>query len=216
MKNFHAFFKFIFMFSIALFAITLSVKITVNFRQLYYFDIKHLGIEKFVDMSVSEIKTNYDYLINFLYSPPNTQFKLPSFKASPEGIIHFYEVKKIFSLVDKIFYVSLFLNLIAVYLCYKYKDFSIFKYSSWLLVSLPIFLLTAFSINFNKVFNTFHAIFFNNDYWIFDIDKDPVINILPEAFFMHCAILIAALILIFSIIYIIFYKSNHHVEKPQI
>lgn len=214
MKKFHVFFKFILVLSLALFAITLSVKITVKFRQLYYFDIKHLGIEKFVDMSVSEIKKNYDYLISFLYSPPNTEFKLPSFKASPEGVIHFYEVKKIFSLVDKIFYISLFLNLIGGYLCYKYKDFSIFKYSSWLLVSLPIFLLTVFSINFNKVFNTFHAIFFNNDYWIFDIDKDPVINILPEAFFMHCAILIAALILISSLMYMIFYKSHKQRRKP--
>jgi integral membrane protein (TIGR01906 family) len=214
MKKTHAFLKFIFVLSLTLFATTLSVKITVNFRQLYYFDIKHLGIEKFVDMSVSEIKKNYDYLISFLYSPANTQFKLPSFKASPEGVIHFYEVKKIFSLVDKIFYISLFLNLVAGYLCYKYKDFSIFKYSSWLLVSLPIFLLTVFSINFNKVFNTFHAIFFNNDYWIFDIDKDPVINILPEAFFMHCAILIAVLILISSLIYMIFYKSHQQTRKP--
>lgn len=214
MRKIYGFLKFIFVLSLALFAITLSVKITVNLRQLYYFDIKYLGIEKFVDMGVNEIKKNYDYLINFLYSPPNTEFRLPSFKASPEGVIHFYEVKKIFSLVDKIFYISLFLNLIAGYLCYKYKDFSIFKYGSWLLVSLPIFLLTVFSINFNKVFNTFHAIFFNNDYWIFDIDKDPVINILPEAFFMHCAILIAVLILIFSIIYMIFYKSTRHVIKP--
>lgn len=214
MRKINGFLKFIFIFSLVLFAITLSVKITVNLRQLYYFDIKYLGIEKFVDMSINEIKKNYDYLINFLYSPPNTQFKLPSFKASPEGIIHFYEVKKIFSLVDKIFYISLFLSLFGGYLCYKYKDFLIFKYSSWLLISLPIFLLTVFSINFNKAFNTFHTLFFNNDYWIFDIDRDPVINILPEAYFMHCAVLIAVLILIFSIIYMIFYKSNHHVIKP--
>lgn len=214
MKKIHALLKYIFMLSLTLFAITLSVKITVNFRQLYYFDIKYLGIEKFVNMSASEIKKNYDYLINFLYSSPNTQFKLPSFKASHEGVIHFYEVKKIFSLVDKIFYISLLLNSVAVYLCYKYKNFSIFKYSSWLLVSLPIFLLTVFSINFNKVFNTFHAIFFNNNYWIFDIDKDPVILILPEEFFMHCAILIAVLILIFSVIYMIFYKNKHNAIKP--
>lgn len=210
MKKFHVFLKLIFIFSLSLLAITLSVKFTVNFRQLYYFDIKHLGIEQFVDMGTNEIKKNYDYLINFLYSPANTEFKIPSFKASPEGILHFYEVKKLFSLIDKILYISLLLNLVGVYLCYKYKDFSIFKYSSWILVSLPVFLLTAFSINFNKVFNTFHSIFFNNNYWIFDIDKDPVINILPEAFFMHCAILITLIILIFSIIYITFYKSNNN------
>ena len=41
---------------------------------------------------------------------------------------------------------------------------------------------------------------FSNDYWLFDERTDPVINILPDEFFLHCALLIILLILAASLI----------------
>lgn len=41
-----------------------------------------------------------------------------------------------------------------------------------------------------QLFTAFHKLFFDNNYWIFSVRKDPVILILPEAFFLHCALLI--------------------------
>ena len=42
----------------------------------------------------------------------------------------------------------------------------------------------------------FHRIFFRNDYWLFDSRTDPVILILPDAYFLHCALLILLLIVL--------------------
>ena len=45
------------------------------------------------------------------------------------------------------------------------------------------------------IFN-FHKLFFDNDDWIFNPRTDPVIKILPDEFFMHCAIAIIAIVLL--------------------
>ncbi|EGT4138481.1 DUF1461 domain-containing protein, partial [Clostridium perfringens] len=52
--------------------------------------------------------------------------------------------------------------------------------------------------------------FFNNDYWIFDPNKDPIINVLPESYFLFLAIFILFLVMIFSIISKIFYNLKKH------
>ena len=60
------------------------------------------------------------------------------------------------------------------------------------------------SIDFSKAFVIFHKIFFpGKDNWQFSQD-DEIINILPQEFFMSCAILIAVSIIAISLIIIIF------------
>ncbi len=46
----------------------------------------------------------------------------------------------------------------------------------------------------------FHELAFSNDFWLFDPAVDPIINILPEWFFMQEAFLIIGLILILAVI----------------
>lgn len=46
------------------------------------------------------------------------------------------------------------------------------------------------SADFNRAFLTFHKIFFNNDLWLLDPEKDWVIRLLPQGFFMDMAIVI--------------------------
>ena len=41
----------------------------------------------------------------------------------------------------------------------------------------------------------FHHVMFSNDYWLFDPATDPVILILPDAFFLHCALAILICVL---------------------
>jgi integral membrane protein (TIGR01906 family) len=55
------------------------------------------------------------------------------------------------------------------------------------------------ALNWEQAFITFHHIFFRNDYWLFDPATDPIIVILPDAFFLHCAVGILLLVLFFSI-----------------
>ncbi|MCS4455018.1 DUF1461 domain-containing protein [Clostridium botulinum] len=49
--------------------------------------------------------------------------------------------------------------------------------------------------------------FFSNDYWLFDPNKDPIINLLPETFFFHSVLLILFFIIFFSLISYILYKN---------
>lgn len=56
----------------------------------------------------------------------------------------------------------------------------------------------------------FHKIMFRNDYWLFDEALDPVIKILPDAFFFHCAVMIILLILFGSLLCILFRSFFRH------
>lgn len=188
--------------------IILSIKFTVNLKQLYYFDIKYLNIPKESGFNINDIKLNYNYLIDFITSKKNINFNIPTLPSSPEGKIHFYEVKNIFIKMDYLFYISSFISLVGIYFIAKYKDFSLFKHLSRVLLSIPILLLAIFIIDFDDAFTVFHKLFFRNNYWIFDIDKDPVIKMLPQDFFLHCAIAINIFIILFSLLSFLTYKKG--------
>ena len=73
-------------------------------------------------------------------------------------------------------------------------------------ILLPIITAIPIVINFNYFFIKFHEAVFSNDYWIFDPNIDPVINMLPQDIFFHIGILILAIILIISILLQISYR----------
>lgn len=87
--------------------------------------------------------------------------------------------------IDYIFYITLALSVTFVILQLIKRRIKFLKIASIALISLPVLLAIPFAINFDATFTTFHKIFFNNDYWLFDPELDPVINILPQEFFMH-------------------------------
>ncbi|KZL93380.1 TIGR01906 family membrane protein [Clostridium magnum] len=190
-----------------LFVFIFSVKVTLNFKPLYYFDIKYLNIEKYTNLNIEQIKSTYDYLINYINTPKPTGFKIPLLISSREGIIHFEEVKKLFTNLDYILLISTLFIALGAYFMKKNRDFSPLKWCSNLLFFCCLLILTAFFINFNKSFDRFHEIFFNNDYWLLSPQTDPVINILPEEYFLHCSILILILVLCWSVILRVIYKK---------
>jgi len=74
------------------------------------------------------------------------------------------------------------------------------KIASILTFVIPVLLGIPFIVDFNKAFVAFHEIAFSNDYWLFDPRIDPVINILPEWFFMYAAFLILLIMILFAAI----------------
>jgi len=64
---------------------------------------------------------------------------------------------------------------------------------------LSAILVGAIALDFNRAFNIFHDIFFNNDYWILDPRVDLLINMVPLGFFIHISIFIALLLLLPSV-----------------
>ncbi|MBY1078774.1 TIGR01906 family membrane protein, partial [Clostridioides difficile] len=176
------------------------INFTVGFKQLYYFDIDYLNISELSGLSKDDIKLNYDYLIDYNLNKNVSEFKLPTLKSSPQGKIHFEEVRNIFQNINKLAKLLLVVSLVGIILSVKNKNIKILKTTSITLIIMPLLLTVPILLNFEKSFIIFHKLLFRNDYWIFNPDLDPVINILPEEFFFHSGMMILILILLVSIL----------------
>ncbi len=194
---------------LAVLIVSVSVTAVLAFRPLYYSAIDRYGIEEASGMERDEIIENYDALIdyNMLWGPDELEF--PTLPSSEEGLIHFAEVKNIFTGLQRAAIASavlLALTLIAELFAGRKtrrvltagRKYGWLKYGAILACVLPAVVLTSAALWWDRVFVIFHEIVFDNDYWIFDADSDPVITMLPDGFFFMCAMAIGALILILS------------------
>ncbi|SCI02487.1 Predicted membrane protein [uncultured Clostridium sp.] len=184
-----------------------SIRIVVAFKELYYFDINYLNIDEMNNLTKEEIKLNYDYMIDYNLNKISGDFELPTIKSSREGKIHFEEVKEIFLNVNKLLILSFIITLIGIVYNLKNKKIDFLNITSKLVIILPILVSIPMLINFDKTFVIFHEIMFDNDYWIFDPLKDPVINILPQEFFYHAGLMIVVFVILSSIVLHLIYKA---------
>lgn len=192
--------------SIPLLIIILAVKLTLNFKAIYYYSIVDLDLPSSSNLSVSEIKKNYNYIVDYMQSP-NYEFKLPTLPYSKEGKIHFEEVRNIFYLFNKLVYILFFAIILLFILNLKNHRYTFLKCSSIILIIFPILILIPFAINFDKSFTLFHKLAFNNDYWLLDPNLDPIINIMPQKFFFNCSIFIVMILILNSYILYRIYRK---------
>ncbi|MCX0380208.1 TIGR01906 family membrane protein [Clostridium perfringens] len=204
----------LFSFYLLISSVVFSVIVTLNISPiLYSLFIKLNKIPNYNNLSREEILNDYNNIIHYLNSPQEEVLKFKNFKISPIGEFHFLEVKEIFSSIYLICLACLILGIILFILLKKFKlkislkAFNIFFYE---VLFIFLGLILSFYLNFSKVFTLFHKIFFNNDYWIFDPKKDPIINVLPESYFLFLAVFILFLVMILSITSKIFYTLKKH------
>ncbi len=200
-----------------LFILSFAVTFTLNFRPLYYMDIELLGIEERSGIPKEEIKENYDVLIDYNSMFSDEELSFPTLAMSETGKIHFEEVKVIFAGFQKTAIVTAVISLILICLQRKNQKRRYLKYAGMITVLLPALLGAAMAINWDKAFVIFHKIAFDNDYWIFDAATDPVITILPDTFFLHCAAMIIGLVVAGSVLCFALYKglSRKTLEKNE-
>jgi integral membrane protein (TIGR01906 family) len=203
--------------SLAILITILIVKLTLNLKIIYYLDIVHLDIPKLSKLEISEIKSNYSYVIEYINNPSMAEFSLPTLPYSIEGKIHFQEVKAIFIFLTNLAYILCFTILVLFIPTYKNRRYTFLKLTSIFLLILPIICFIPFLINFDKSFTIFHKILFNNDYWLLDTKKDPIINMMPQSFFFHCAIFIILMLILSSIAFCVMYikKKPHQYKKNK-
>ena len=188
--------------------ISVSVVITLNFRPLYYFDIGYFDLVEKTGYTEEMIRENYDVLSDYNSVFFRDALEFPSLPMSEQGRIHFVEVKNIFVFIQAVLLpVSLIGSIIGILALKKQKP-AYLKLTSVLSIGLPALLGILIALNWDRFFVIFHEIFFNNDYWIFDYKTDPVIRILPDGFFMHCALMILLLIVLGSLICFIIYRRQ--------
>ncbi len=182
-----------------LFLISLAVTLTLNFRQLYYWDMEHLNISHRSGLSEQVIRANYDVLIDYnnFWGPKVLEF--PSLAMSETGRIHFEEVKVIFCAVEILAVVTGVLSIAGIGWMRRKQEREYLLWAAGLSVGIPPLVGLGIAINWDAAFVIFHKIFFRNDYWLFSADTDPVITILPDEFFLHCALLILGLVVLGSI-----------------
>lgn len=186
--------------------ITGVIKFTVGFKEIYYYDIYNLDIPKLSGLTEEEIRLNYDYLIDYNLSKDKKEFKMPTIPSSPQGKIHFEEVRDIFQNINKIFSITLVISLVGIIINIKNKNLSFLKITSISLISIPVILSIPIIINFEYSFTMFHKLMFDNDYWIFNPKIDPVITMLPESFFFHAGLMMLTLIFLSSMLIYIIYR----------
>lgn len=187
--------------------ISLSIAITINSRFLYVFDIGHLNVLNYTKLDQKTLLENFDQLMRYLNNPFQSILSLKDFSVSASGAHHFREVKFLFQLNYMVFLVTVIPSMF--YLHYLIKTDQVwrliqpFKIGIGILFILEFFML----IGFDRFFILFHETFFNNNDWLFNPVTDPIINILPEQFFMHSFMLFFLLIDLFFFVMIMI--GNH-------
>lgn len=195
--------------SMALCLISLAVMLTLNFKPLYYMDMKLMNLSEKTGCSETEIRENYDALIEYNSVFYDGELEFPTLPMSETGKIHFEEVKQVFVFFEAILFpITLILSAILIWTLRKEEPLYL-KWASYFMIGIPAVLGLLIAINWDRVFVLFHEIVFNNDYWLFDPNTDPIINLLPDAFFMHCAIMILVLVVLFSVICMMKYKGKN-------
>ncbi|MBE5881989.1 MAG: TIGR01906 family membrane protein [Lachnospiraceae bacterium] len=199
-----------------LFILSFSVTFTLNFRPLYYMDIELLEIEERSGIPKEEIKENYDVLIDYNSMFNDGELSFPTLAMSETGKIHFEEVKDIFTGFQKMAVVTAILGVVAVFENRKNRPKRYLKYTGVVTILIPALLGAAMAVNWDKAFVIFHKIAFDNDYWIFDAKTDPVITILPDTFFLHCAAMIIGLVMAGSVLCFVLYAiSRRKLQEPE-
>ncbi len=180
-----------------LFLACVSVVLVLNLRTIYYFDIRYQQLESKTGISEDVIRENYDALIDYnLVMKGVKELEFPNFPMSEHGETHFREVRRIFFAIQYLLVISGIILLIGLARKLPRRDYGSLKLISVLTFVIPVVLGILAAISWNSFFIRFHEIFFNNDYWIFDPVTDPVIRILPDAFFFHCMLAILFFLLL--------------------
>jgi len=180
------------------FVLSLSINLPIYFRPFYYLQIKTLRLEENTGYTYSQIKDAYDQLLNYLtlFQP----FGTGVMDYSEEGYSHFADCKFLFDLDTIVMIVSFIVIITLIILERKniiefknYFKFPPYFYSSVLSIIIVLVLAIAISIDFDKAFIVFHNIFFpGKTNWVFNSNTDKIIRVLPETFFLNCAILIGS------------------------
>lgn len=192
------------------FAVTclaIGLALAINLRPLYTLSIGRYGVEAESGLSPVVIKENYNALIDYCSPFFKGELSFPSLRSSASGLSHFAECKQIFNGIYIAGAIALVLTVISFIIKRYSGDYKHFRACAVITAALPILVGTFALINFDALFLIFHKVTFSNDDWLFDPETDPIINLLPESYFLDCALVIVAVMLIGAAVCLILYFS---------
>ena len=180
-----------------------SIAVPLLLRPFYYLHIGPLGLEAASGLTAAQIRQAYGQMMDYCLGLRST-FSVGVLPFSAEGAAHFADVRTLFLLDLSVLALSvaalLFLGLYRRHKAVEHHRFRGHGPEFWGCVSLGTAFLVIGGLaatDFDRAFTLFHALFFpGKDNWLFDPRLDPVIEILPQAFFRNCGLLILAALLI--------------------
>lgn len=180
-----------------------SILIVFNCTFIYKICINFLNIEVISGVQKDLLIQDYKKVISYVTNPFVKELKFDNFVMSSTGEFHFWEVKNIVFIIEVIFLILLIAGIILFLLNRKNKFIFPIKSLNYLFfftVIIVFIILIFICFDFTFVFDKFHKILFNNDYWIFNPVTDSIIKALPEEFFMVCGVICLFITLLVSII----------------
>ena len=191
----------IFAVALVLLVLTVSIGLPIYLRPFYYAHIDPLGLAEFSGFSKDQIRTAYDEVLDYLTLPGKT-FGTGELAHSQAGAAHFADCKVLFDLNAGVLLGSAVVVAAIILLRKRCRLPSLRPAVFWAGISsltLPIVVGSLAAVDFDRAFVIFHRIFFpGKDNWIFNYYTDPIIQVLPQTFFMNCAILIGVGLLLLS------------------
>lgn len=186
--------------AVAVALLTGSIALPIIVRPFYYAHIEPLELERKSGLTREEIIVAYDEVLDFCTGVTD-EFSAGVLPFSESGASHFADCRKLFILDFAVFGTAM-LVIAAIKLMerkvpiHRFKEHSPSFYGA---VGIGAVLAAAgvlAAADFDRAFVVFHSLFFpGKDNWIFSAAQDPVIRIMPEAFFRNCALLILAALL---------------------
>ena len=207
--------------------LTGAVVITLNFSPLYRLDMKLFSISENSGYTEEQVWENYRALIDYNnIGGAKGRISFPSMPVSVPAAIHFEEVRRIFVAIEICFFISLplYLILCAVLhfsrsgagagtnreITHRQQPRGYLLLTAFLTGLLPLLLGLLVAANWEAFFIGFHRLVFNNDYWLFDPAEDPIIMILPDGYFLHCAVMILGIWLVSSSVCLLLWRKRSH------
>lgn len=191
-------------FFIAIFIVSFAIAFVILFRPYYYWNIELLELDEETEYTTDEIKEAYDDVMDFLVF--GKEFKTGKLSYTEEGKSHFEDCKKLFTLDFVCLFIS-FVYILTIFILQKtkkihleFKKFSPGIYALFGLSAIFLILIAWGIIDFNSLFVAFHKVCFpGKDNWLFDYDKDQIIQILPTQLWINFCILIVGILMAFII-----------------
>ena len=196
---------------LVLLVLTAAIALPIYIRPFYYAHIGPMELSDWSGYSEGEIRGAYDAILDYL-TLPGREFSSGAFPHSPEGAAHFADCKVLFDLNRNVLLLSALAAAILLLLRkagktgpYRLLGRGADFWAGIFALALPLVLGSLAALDFDRAFVIFHKLFFpGKDNWIFDWRTDPIILVLPQDFFMHCALLIGSGLLVFSLGLVIF------------
>ena len=175
--------------SLSLAALVVSIEFNSYNKGFYIKSYEKYEIPKITNKSLDELSSITDDIISYLKADGGDELLSPHF--NEREVLHMRDVQNLFDIARLIKTVSLLLIGFSLYYFYRVKQYKLLgKFLSFgLFINHGVFGIIGLlaSIDFNKYFNYFHLIFFDNDLWILNPNTDLMIQMLPEDFFMNMA-----------------------------